>query len=84
MVVISELSSYPWTYCLLFQLTPYGLAIVLPFLLFPAIIRPLLSRSYCSPFLLFPLPYCSQNSMRLRLLLYIKGPSWAVKALSLT
>jgi hypothetical protein len=65
MVITSVLGSYPWTYHLMFQLAPYGLAIV-----------PL--------FLLFPLLYCSQNSTRLCLLLYIKAPSWLRKALSLT
>ena len=31
MVIIGVLSSYPWTYLFMFQLAPYGLAIV-PFL----------------------------------------------------
>jgi hypothetical protein len=53
MVVIGVLSSYLWTHHLMFQLAPYGLAIVPLFLLSPAIVEALL----CLP-LLFPSPYC--------------------------
>jgi hypothetical protein len=48
MVVISTLNSYPWTYLPMFQLAPYGLAIVFSFLLSLAL-GLLLSHYYLVP-----------------------------------
>ena len=54
-IIISVLNSYLWTYLLVFQLAPYGLAIVLFFLLIPVIVRDhYCVRSYCSLFLIVP------------------------------
>jgi hypothetical protein len=58
MVVISMLSSYLWTRHLVFQLTPYRLAIVPFFLLSPAIVRSLLCLA-----LLFLSSYCPLFSL---------------------